>query len=136
MYCKGLTKKELIDVGITDVTYDVMRGDWKVTRYWYKGGSKSKTHKDIKITMACGKHKYRPDKYYPKVTFSTPGHMYNIPLSRLIYVWFVGDIPDGMVVDHVDNDSYNNMPTNLQLLTVGENLEKRYKDNPDAWTNQ
>jgi hypothetical protein len=40
------------------------------------------------------------------------------------------------VVDHIDNNSWNCMPSNLQLLTIGENLTKRFEDNPDAWTNQ
>ena len=34
------------------------------------------------------------------------------------------DIPDGYVVDHIDNDSFNNDISNLQLLTIGENAKK------------
>ena len=60
----------------------------------------------------------------------------NIPLSRFLYAWFNGDVPAGYVVDHIDNDPYNNDPYNLQILTISENLEKRYEDNPEAWTNQ
>ena len=136
MYCKGLTKQELIDVGITDVEYDELTKEWIVHRSWYKNNSPKKVEKTIKVTMACGKHKYRQDKYYPKVSFCVKQRVFNIPLSRLVYVWFKGDIPDGYVCDHIDNDSFNNLPDNLQILTVGDNLAKRFEDNPEAWTNQ
>ena len=41
-----------------------------------------------------------------------------------------------MVVDHIDNDPFNNMPFNLQALTQEENLRKRYSDNPNNNHNQ
>lgn len=134
MYCKSLTKDELINAGITDVFFDGK--EWHVKRHWYKSSSKVKTDNEITITLACGKHKYRPDKYYPKVTFCVKNKRYSIPLSRLIYVWHIGDVPAGYVVDHIDNNSFNNSPENLQILTIEENLQKRYEDNEDAWTNQ
>ena len=130
MYCKKLTKQELLDAGFTSVEY--IEGQWRVFRCWKKNNSKSKTNTEISITLACGKHKYRPNKYYQKVTFSVNRKVYNIPLSRLVYVWFKGDIPDGYVVDHINNDSFDNRPENLQLLTVGDNLKKRFEDNPEA----
>ena len=34
------------------------------------------------------------------------------------------DIPAGYVVDHIDNDSFNNSLDNLQLLSIRENIEK------------
>lgn len=134
MYCKSLTKKELIDAGIVSVEY--VDNEWQVLRHWYKNNSKQKFDTKISITLACGKHKYRPSKYYQKITFSFKRKVYNIPLSRLIYVWYKGDIQDGLVVDHINNDSFDNRPENLQLLTVEENLKKRFEDNPDAWVNQ
>lgn len=130
MYCKSLTKQELIDAGITNVEY--ADNEWHVFRYWYKNSSKIKASSEISITLACGKHKYRPNKYYHKVTFSYKRKTYNIPLSRLVYVWYNGDIPDGYVVDHINNDSFDNRPENLQILTVGDNLKKRFEDNPEA----
>lgn len=131
MYCKGLTKQELIDIGIIDVKEEP-NGSWSILRYWYKNNSKAKELKTISITLARGKHKYRPDKYYQKITFCVKQRVYNISLSRLVYVWYKGDIPDGYVVDHIDNDSFNNKPDNLQILTIEENLTKRYTDNPEA----
>lgn len=57
-------------------------------------------------------------------------------MARVLYAWFKGDIDDGMVVDHIDNNPFNNCLSNLQLLTQERNLEKRYKDNPKANKNQ
>ena len=130
MYCKSLTKQELLDAGFTSVEY--INDQWRVFRRWRKNNSKEKFDTEISVTLARGKHKYRPDKYYHKITYSFNRKVINIPLSRLIYVWFIGDIPDGYVVDHINNDSFDNRPENLQLLTVGDNLKKRFEDNPEA----
>ena len=134
MYCKKLTKQELLDAGFTSVEY--INDQWRVFRRWRKNNSKEKFDTEISVTLARGKHKYRPDKYYHKITYSFNRKIINIPLSRLIYVWFIGDIPDGYVVDHINNDSFDNRPENLQLLTVGDNLKKRFEDNEEAWVNQ
>ena len=135
MYCKALNKKILIEVGITNIIKK--QDQWLVFRYWYDGNKKTKTFKQLKITNATRKHVYRPNKKYPKVSFTARSYgKFNIPLSRLLYAWFVGEIPDGYVVDHIDNDPYNNDIDNLQILTIEENLAKRFEDNPDAWTNQ
>ena len=134
MYCKKLTKQELLDAGFTSVEY--IDNQWRVFRRWRKNNSKEKIDTEIKVTLACGKHKYRPNKYYHKITYSFNRKAINIPLSRFIYVWFKGDIPDGYVVDHINNDSFDNRPENLQLLTVGDNLKKRFEDNEEAWVNQ
>ena len=136
MYCAGITKAQLIDWGITKVEYNNDTGEWLVYRVWRKNSNKKPIEKVIKVTNATRHHKYRGDKSYPKITFSVHNHNYNFTLSKLVYVWFKGDIPDGYVVDHIDNDSFNNDPNNLQLLTIGENLAKRFTDNPNAWTNQ
>ena len=125
MYCKSLTKQELLDAGFTSVEY--IDNQWRVFRRWRKNSSKEKIDTEIKVTLACGKHKYRSNKYYHKITYSFNRKAINIPLSRLIYVWFKGDIPDGYVVDHKNNDSFDNDP---------DNLKKRFEDNEEAWVNQ
>ena len=40
MYCKKLTKQELLDAGFTDVKY--IDGQWRVFRHWRKNNSKNK----------------------------------------------------------------------------------------------
>ena len=88
------------------------------------------------ISKSRRKHKFVDDKEYLVVGFSYNHTSYCIPLQRFLYAWFIGDVPDGMVVDHIDNNPFNNSLDNLQLLTQGENLKKRFRDNPDNCRNQ
>ena len=134
MYCKKLTKQELLEAGFTEVKY--INGQWRIFRRWRKNNSKEKFDTEISITLACGKHKYRPNKYYHKITYSFNRKVINIPLSRFIYVWFKGDIPDGYIIEHVNGDSFDNRPENLQLLTVGDNLKKRFESGEEAQVKQ
>lgn len=48
--------------------------------------------------------------------------------SRLVWFWFFGPIPEGMEVDHVNNDVQYNHPSNLQLLSRKRNQQKAEKD--------
>lgn len=38
-------------------------------------------------------------------------------LDRLVYVYFIGDIPAEHSVIHVDGDEFNYLPENLQIVT-------------------
>lgn len=52
-------------------------------------------------------------------------------LHRLVYKTFVGDIPNGMVIDHIDGNRDNNNVSNLRCVTVSEN-----RKNPStSWKN-
>jgi hypothetical protein len=48
---------------------------------------------------------------------------------RLVYEYFIGEIPNDMCVDHINNDRRNNKFTNLKLFTHKENCRKRLKGN-------
>ena len=134
MYCKKLTKKELLDAGFTSVEY--IDNQWHVFRRWRKNNSKEKFDTEISITLARGKHKYRPDKYYDKITYSFNRKTFNIPLSRFIYVWFNGDIPDGYIINHINGNSFDNRPENLELMAVGDNLRRRFESGEEAQIKQ
>ena len=132
----ALTFSMLLEWGIWGIDWDEEANNWKITRYWYKNNSRGKRISHLKISKAVCKHKYTKDKEYPVVVFSYKNKAYCIPLSRLVYVWHKGDIPEGMVVDHIDNNPFNNSVENLQLLTPEENLAKRYEDNDFVCCNQ
>ena len=135
MYCKALTKQFLEEAGFKDVFQH--NGEWIIRRYWYKNNKKEKCWSTIKISEAVRHHKYRPDKTYPKVNFSVRGKgIFSITLNRFLYVWFKGDIPEGYVIDHKNNDPFDNDPKNLNCMTIEDNLNKRFDDNPESWTNQ
>ena len=129
-YTPSLTKQQLVDRGIK-------LEDGKV----YQWSKKLKKYVELDIRVMTTKHKYGKDGIYKVVYYyKQEKHvMYPIALHRLIYVWYKGDIPKGMIVDHIDNNSLHNDPDNLQLLTRGENVKKNNnghnqftvtKDNP------
>lgn len=134
-YCERLTKEMLEKWGFTKA--ELLPGNnWYIERLWRKNNSKTLKHQQISITEAVCRHKYTTDKKYLKITFSTPEGVKSITLSRFIYVWFKGDIEAGEVIDHINNDPYDNRPENLQKLSVGENLAKRFIDNANSAKNQ
>ena len=47
-------------------------------------------------------------------------------VHRLVYQNFVGEIPDGMQIDHIDNDKHNNEVENLQVLSATDNMKKAW----------
>lgn len=64
-------------------------------------------------------------KYYPAVTINYNNKQKTFSLSSLIWLGYLKkEIPAGYVVDHIDNDSFNNDVDNLQLLTIRQNIEK------------
>ena len=58
--------------------------------------------------------------YWSKETY----RFESISLQVLVYLWFKGDIPDGMEVDHIDDNPLNNLPENLHLLSHKANIWK------------
>ena len=131
-YQSALTKQQLLDWGFLEPIY--LEDGWHIYRNWPVGGrSKTPVVSEVKITEAIGKHKYTEDKKYLKIAFSVKKHGYTITLSRFIYAWFNGDIPERFDIEHLDNNPYNNMPENLALSTRGANLAKRYLDNPNGF---
>lgn len=61
---------------------------------------------------------------YHRLTVPVKGKTFNFNLQRIIWIAFNGEIPEGMVVDHIDDDRSNNRLGNLQLLTIQQNAEK------------
>jgi hypothetical protein len=133
MYGRILTKEELMDYGINEVTKTgrVFRHGEEVKPtidnqgyFMYRIYDKDENGNKIKIM--------RPDatKDY-HYTYKTRA----IGLHRLMWAWHYGECPEGMVVDHKSNrhthieDYYL---SNLQLLTPAENVAKE-RDNWHVW---
>jgi hypothetical protein len=45
-------------------------------------------------------------------------------VHRVIYMFVFGDIPDNCVIDHINNNRFDNRPWNLQAITNRENITK------------
>ena len=120
---KGLTKKDLINWGIS---VEEKNGEYLITRTGRPSGfHKKEVTRPVKVFDFSCKHKYGEDRVYKGIAISVNSKPKVILLSRLYYVWFIQDIPDGYDVDHIDNNPFNNNLENLQLLTRAENLAKR-----------
>ena len=54
------------------------------------------------------------------------------PVHHMVWELFSGkEIEDGYVIDHIDNNIYNNSLDNLQMITQGENIKKERNINLD-----
>ena len=132
-----LTKEMLKDWGITKIIWKPEINSWEITRYWYKNNSKTKREIKLAVSNAICKHRFTKDKSYPIVSFSYKGQPICLPLARIVYAWFhPGKSIKGLVIDHKDNDPYNNKLNNLRAISQEANLVKRYLDNPDCYINQ
>lgn len=54
-------------------------------------------------------------------------------IHRLVYEHFIGDIPEGKEIDHIDGDTSNNSVSNLQLLSPRANKLKGIKGKDIHW---
>lgn len=69
-------------------------------------------------------HIYTPKKShngYDEIILSKEGKIKKIRVNRIVYETFMGEIPKGMHVNHIDENKSNNCLSNLNLLTSKEN---------------
>lgn len=82
-------------------------------RVWYSG----KNHKIKKVQEETFTYGSETTKGYLNATIGG--------ISKGVHVWvyltFVGEIPDGLEVNHIDEDKHNNRLDNLNLMTPKEN---------------
>lgn len=146
-YAKRLTKEELIKSGIE---IKIEAGHLKV----YRNGKECKLTKIAKYYVSpkiyCNTKKPRIPYYTiainqldengNRIKIYPPSYKYNkwvfktklITLQRAVWAWYHDEVPTGMTVDHINNkhsevDDY--LPSNLQLLTPGDNVRKDSKQN-------
>ncbi len=128
-YAKELTRKELERLGVTEV-FPLLNTCHLLTPI--EGPRIKSAHYDGHYYVM---QLYDPDlrkTVAEELRDTHTGQIY-IPFHRLVYAWFNGSIPEGMVVDHIDDDKLNNDPRNLQLLTPSQNINK---NRPRAYTKE
>lgn len=82
--------------------------------------------KEIKPCPGVKERKFGKPMTYMYIGWYYKGKQFATSFSRLVYAWFNGDIPEGNYdIDHIDNDTLNNNPENLRLVTHKENIQKR-----------
>lgn len=58
-----------------------------------------------------------------------------LPVHRVVYTLFYGEIPERMVVNHIDTNPSNNAISNLEICTVAENNRRSKLQNGKTATN-
>lgn len=66
---------------------------------------------------------------YPVTFISNNGKAGILSMHRLI----VGEVPDGLVVDHVNGNSLDNRRSNLEIVTHGENIRRGFALRPETF---
>lgn len=74
-----------------------------------------RSHRDIGFPAGYVKGGYRVVKYKRRL-YST---------HRLMWIMRGGDIPEDMLLDHIDGNPLNNAPENLRLVTYAQNNHNR-----------
>lgn len=122
-YGRELTKEHLIAAGITEITPEgrVYRGEVEVNMSKTQQGYFvfSIYDRDENGDLIKLPHPRNPKSY----VYATR----SIGLHRAMYAWFYGKVPEGKVVDHIDNkhsELIDYRLPNLQILTPARNLEK------------
>lgn len=64
---------------------------------------------------------------YLNIRLWNNGQKKKICVHNLVAKVFLGEIPDGYVVDHINNNPSDNYVTNLQIVTIAENGQKAAK---------
>lgn len=57
----------------------------------------------------------------------TPVHQLTLKVHQLVYDAWVGEVPDGMVIDHIDRNRSNNSVDNLRAVSISENAKNSFQ---------
>lgn len=89
----------------------------RLERYTYDSIGRKQSFKEMLIKL----HK-DSNHYYLKVNLYKNGVGKPFYIHRLVYETFVGEIPEGMQVNHIDENKENNRVDNLNLMTPSQNI--------------
>lgn len=113
-YTPSFTKDDLITLGITVEKSDNEFG-YNVYQFGRLKKINIRTYNKPKYAQESTKCALVSIYYRDKKQTRT------VALARLIYVAFIGDIPEGYVVDHKNGQSLDNTLGNLRLLSRSDN---------------
>ena len=92
--------------------------------------------KDIDRYVSKSGLVYRYDKRHDRLVLCSTHDNYGyerlslrsglICVHRLVWETFKGEIPEGLEIDHMDNNRKNNALNNLQLVTRAENIRLKF----------
>lgn len=107
---KELTRSLLEELGVVSVDFK----EGIVTRYNMRGNKLLHT---IPTNSAQKNSKIHPNKVsYNHKIVCIRGKTYSF--SNIVYAWYVGPIPAGFLIDHINGDTGNNNPDNLRIYTA------------------
>lgn len=138
-YASRLTKERLLQEGFTEITKEgrLFKGEREIFPRW--NGKEDNPNRYLCIILCQRdseghliKGKPRKCKYTRKdgsIGESTSWHAKkdSFGLHRIMWAWHYGEVPEGFVVDHINNKHYRIEDyhlDNLQLLTPKENVTK------------
>lgn len=121
MYAKLLTKDYLEYLGITNVSEDGKQ-IWKHGKLVNQTLSKDGYWR-ITLYDPAVRQKVPVDK-----RTATSGQI-TIGVHRVVYAWYKKVVPEGYVIDHKNNNKFDNNINNLQLFTPKENITKEKPSN-------
>jgi len=98
--------------------YYVSNTGFVYTKKWLKRRSPGKL---IKMTLR--------DQGHLRARFKIGGKGVFYTVHRLVWETFMGPIPDGYVIDHIDCNMHNNDINNLQCVTYGRNTSRAHQYN-------
>lgn len=68
----------------------------------------------------------RTNRGHKQVTLSKNNIRKTFSIHKLVYINFIGEIPEGMQIDHVDGIKDHNYPENLRPTTASQNVQYAY----------
>lgn len=75
---------------------------------------------------------------YHSISLHINGRKFNTTTQRLVYETWIGNIPEGMEINHIDSIPWRNVYSNLEPLTPLDNIRyaKEMGNRPEAWSSK
>lgn len=103
---------------------------WKPAK-WFEDKFEVSNHGNIRKKGSSSLLKNKSSRYF-LLTKTKKGKTKNFPLHRIIFETFVGEIPDGYIIHHIDENKKNNAVSNLLMVTAEEHVKIHFTGKP-SW---